>query len=117
MFHAHKTEFAEKGWMGIFKVIENSQDDKNETELSSNSSINPNNVPVSGNQSYVLSDSSQNVGKHIDIENSKTAHNYSSYRISNDLFHGSNSQQHTNSPNAIISSYQDGASSSQGATI
>jgi FtsP/CotA-like multicopper oxidase with cupredoxin domain len=22
MFHAHKTEFAEKGWMGFFEVVE-----------------------------------------------------------------------------------------------
>jgi hypothetical protein len=23
MFHAHKTEFAEKGWMGLFRVLDN----------------------------------------------------------------------------------------------
>ena len=36
MFHAHKTEFAEKGWMGTFSVMEG-----NETRLSSqaNSSL------------------------------------------------------------------------------
>ena len=115
MFHAHKTEFAEKGWMGIFKVIENSQDDKNETDLSSNSSKNPNNVSVVKNQSYLLADSSQNGGKDIDFENSKITYNYSSYKVSNNSLNDS-SQQHTNNPNAVISSYQDGSSSSQGAT-
>jgi hypothetical protein len=28
MFHAHKTEFAEKGWMGLFLVKDNSELDK-----------------------------------------------------------------------------------------
>jgi FtsP/CotA-like multicopper oxidase with cupredoxin domain len=34
MFHAHKTEFAEKGWMGTFSVMEG-----NETRLSSQANI------------------------------------------------------------------------------
>jgi FtsP/CotA-like multicopper oxidase with cupredoxin domain len=34
MFHAHKTEFAEKGWMGTFSVMEG-----NETQLSSQTNI------------------------------------------------------------------------------
>ena len=34
MFHAHKTEFAEKGWMGTFFVMEG-----NETQISSQTNI------------------------------------------------------------------------------
>jgi hypothetical protein len=116
MFHAHKTEFAEKGWMGIFKVIENSQIDKNVTDLSSNSSKNSNNDSISRNQSYVSANSSQNGEKDIDFVNSKIGHNYSSYKVSNNSLHNSSSQQHTIDPSAVISSYQDGASSIQGAT-
>jgi manganese oxidase len=115
MFHAHKTEFAEKGWMGLFKVLENSQDDKNATDLSSNSSKNPNNISVSANQSYVLADLSQTGGNDIDFENSKIAYNHSSYKVSNNSLHDSNSQQHPNNPSALISYYQDNANFSQGA--
>ena len=93
MFHAHKTEFAEKGWMGIFKVIENSQDDKNEAELSSKSVENPNNVSVSKNQSYLVADSSQNGVKNTDLENNNMVYNHTSYEVSNNSLH--NGQQHT----------------------
>ena len=87
------------------------------TDLNSNSSKNPNNDSISGNQSYVFANSSQNGGKDIDFVNSKIVYNYSSYKVSNDSLHNSSSQQHTIDPNAVISSYQDGANSSQGATI
>ena len=116
MFHAHKTEFAEKGWMGIFKVIENSQVDKNVTDLNSKNSKDSNNDSISGNQSYVFANSSQNGAKNIDFENSKIAYNYSSYKIINNSLYDSISQQHTNNPNVVISSYQDGSNSNQGAT-
>ncbi|MFI5407300.1 MAG: multicopper oxidase domain-containing protein, partial [Nitrososphaerales archaeon] len=115
MFHAHKTEFAEKGWMGMFKVVENSQDDKNEADLSSRSVESPKNVSVSKNQSYFVADSSQNAGKIINSENNNMVYNYSSYKVSNNSL--DNSQQHTNNPNDVISSsYQYDANSSQGAT-
>jgi hypothetical protein len=114
MFHAHKTEFAEKGWMGVFRVIESSQEDKNEANLKSNSAENPNNVSVSKNQTYVVTDSSQNGAKNIDLENNKMTHNYSSYKVSNNSHH--NSQQYNSNPNDVNSSYQYGANSSQGAT-
>lgn len=115
MFHAHKTEFAEKGWMGMFKVVENSQDDKNEAYLSSKSVESPKNVPVSKNQSYFVADSSQNAGKIINSENNNMVYNYSSYKVSNNSLH--NGQQHTYNPNDVISSsYLYEASSSQGAT-
>jgi FtsP/CotA-like multicopper oxidase with cupredoxin domain len=28
LFHAHKVEFSEKGWVGIFQVNDNSEDKK-----------------------------------------------------------------------------------------
>ena len=114
MFHAHKTEFAEKGWMGMFKVVDNSQDDKNEADLSSRVEKSPTNVSVSKNQSYFIADSSQNGGKNIDLENNKMVYNYSSYKVINNSLH--NSQQHTNNPNDVISFYKYSANSSQGAT-
>ncbi len=33
LFHAHKVEFSEKGWVGIFQVNDNSQDQKSPTEI------------------------------------------------------------------------------------
>jgi FtsP/CotA-like multicopper oxidase with cupredoxin domain len=114
MFHAHKTEFAEKGWMGVFKVIDSSQDDKNEANLKGKSAENPNNVSVSKNQTYFVTDSGQNGAKNIDLENNKMTHNYSSYKVSNNSHH--NSQQYNSNPNDVNSSYQYGANSSQGAT-
>jgi hypothetical protein len=114
MFHAHKTEFAEKGWMGVFKVVDNNKEDKNEADLSSKGAGNPNNVSTSKNQSYfVAADSSQNGGKDNGLENNKMAYNYTSYMVSNDSLH--NSQQQTKNPNDVISSYLYSANSSQGA--
>jgi hypothetical protein len=114
MFHAHKTEFTEKGWMGMFKVVDNSQNDKNEADLSSKGGESPNNVSVSKNQSYFIADSNHNDGKNINLENNKMVYNYSSYKVSNNSLHSS--QQHTNNPNDVISFYKYGTNSSQGAT-
>jgi manganese oxidase len=111
MFHAHKTEFAEKGWMGMFKVIDNSQDDKNDADLMSNSAENPNNASNPNNQSYLVVDSSQNGVKNMDLENNNMVYNYTSYELDKNSLH--NNQQHTNNPNDVISSYQYGANSSQ----
>ena len=111
MFHAHKTEFAEKGWMGMFKVVENNQGDKNEVALSSKSVENQNNVSVFKNQSHFVADTSQNGVKNMDLENNKMMYNRTSYEISNNSFH--NDQKHTNNPNNVNSSYQYGANSSQ----
>jgi FtsP/CotA-like multicopper oxidase with cupredoxin domain len=33
LFHAHKVEFSEKGWVGIFQVNDNSQEQKSPTEI------------------------------------------------------------------------------------
>lgn len=111
MFHAHKTEFAEKGWMGMFKVVDNSQDDKKEVDLRSNSAENPTNVSVSKNQSYLVADSSQNGVMNTDSENNKMTYNYIDYKFSNNTVH--NSQQQTANPNEVISSYQYGTKPSQ----
>ena len=111
MFHAHKTEFAEKGWMGMFKVIDNSQDDKNDADLRSNSAENPNNAPIPNNQSYLVADSSQNGVKNTDLENNNMVYNHTSYELDKNSLH--NNQEHTNNPNDVISSYQYGANSSQ----
>ena len=109
MFHAHKTEFAEKGWMGMFKVIDNSQDDKNDADLRSNSAENPNNASIPNNQSYLVADSSQNGVKNTDLENNNMVYNHTSYELDKNSLH--NNQQHTNNPNDVISSYQYGANS------
>lgn len=39
MFHAHKTEFAEKGWMGIFQVVDR-MGNKNNEQKEANANIN-----------------------------------------------------------------------------
>ena len=111
MFHAHKTEFAEKGWMGMFKVIDNSQDDKNDADLMSNSTEKPNNASNPSNQSYLVVDSSQTGVKNADLENNNMVYNYTSYELDKNSLH--NNQQHTNNPIDVISSYQYGANSSQ----
>jgi len=111
MFHAHKTEFAEKGWMGIFRVVENVDDD-NDDDLRNNTAENPGNVAVSNSQSFFKADSSQN-GKDIGLENIKTTYNYSSYKVGNTSLHSN--QQHGNNPNGVIS-YQNSSNSSEGAT-
>jgi hypothetical protein len=111
MFHAHKTEFAEKGWMGVFKVVDYSQDDKKEVDLKSNSAENPTNVSVSKNQSYLVADSSQNGVMNTGLENNMMAYNYTSYKFSNNSLH--NSQQQATNPNEVISSYQYRINSSQ----
>jgi hypothetical protein len=113
MFHAHKTEFAEKGWMGMFKVVDNSQEDKNESDPTSNSTEILNNASIIKNQSYFIPDSIHDQGKNNDLENNNIAYNYSSYEVSNTLHNPS--QNHTNHPNDQISPYKYNAISSQGA--
>lgn len=111
MFHAHKTEFAEKGWMGVFKVVENSQLDHDDG-LRSNTAENPGNVTVSNNQSFFKADSIQN-GKDFGLENNKITYDYSSYKVDNNSLH--TNQQHAYEPNGAIS-YQNSTNSNQGAT-
>lgn len=111
MFHAHKTEFAEKGWMGMFKVIDNNPDNKNEADLKGNNAENPNNATIPKNQSYLVADFSQNGVKNTDLKNNNLVHNHTSYEISNNS--SDNSQQLTSKSNDVISIYQDGSNSSQ----
>jgi len=111
MFHAHKTEFAEKGWMGLFKVVENSQ--LADEVLRSNTAENLDNVSVPNNQSFFKADSSQD-GKDFNLETNKMAYNYSSSKVSNNSL--PTDQQHINNSNGVISSNQDSTNSSLGAT-
>ena len=114
MFHAHKTEFAEKGWMGMFKVVDNRQDDRNGANMTMNSAESPNNVSAIKNQTNLLLDSIHNDGKRPDFKNNEMIYNLGLYKVSNNLLH--TSQNHTNQPNDIVPSHQYGTNSSQGAT-
>jgi hypothetical protein len=48
MFHAHKTEFAEKGWMGIFQVVDEPKNQDN-NQNNADANINFENVTASRN--------------------------------------------------------------------
>ena len=99
----------------MFKVIDNNQDDKNEADMSSKGADNSNNLSVSKNQSsFVTQILVRMMERILDLENNKMVYNYTSYEVGNNSLH--NGQQHTNNPNDVISSYQYGANSSQGAS-
>jgi manganese oxidase len=115
MFHAHKTEFSEKGWMGMFKVVDNSQDDKKGADVSSVTAESPNNVSVFNNQTNLVSGSIHKDGKHIGLKNNEMLYSLASYEVNKGLLHPS--QNYPSHPNNIITSYQYGTNSSQGATI
>ena len=114
MFHAHKTEFSEKGWMGMFKVVDTSQDDKKGADVSSVTAESPTNVSVFNNQTNLVPGSIHNEGKYIGLKTNEMLYSLASYKVNEGLFHPS--QNYPTHPNNIIPSYQYGTNSSQGAT-
>ena len=88
---------------GYVQSIDDSQDDKNDADLRSNSAEKPNNAPIPNNKSYLVVDSGQNGVKNTDLENNNMVYNHTSYELDKNSLH--NNQEHTNNPNGVISSY------------
>ena len=79
MFHAHKTEFAEKGWMGLFRVLDNYiNSNSNDTHyihdsiVSSNYQVGNNNIDTKAGPAQSLDSLSNNTNNSAGLNGNKT---------------------------------------------
>ena len=93
MFHAHKTEFAEKGWMGLFRVL-----DKGTSSHANDTNYNPQSLKSSADQAEVLHYNNNDNRSNIELSNDQdSAANVTDNFVSlneNMTNYGSNSNNH-----------------------